>query len=321
MTSPIYQGRGSGVQFGYVAEAGATPGTTPTATFQQVAIINESLEYSRDNIVDNSIRGDRMQYYDRLGNLNAGGKISVPYAPATTDDFIAAAFGSVWASNAVIIGNTLTTFSVEVAHTDFATPIYRGFKGMAVSSMELDISQGNKESTVDYTFVGMNSIYGTASLSAATPYTATLSDPPFTHLDVGSTFTIGGTISSGAVTGGVAAGYITGVKLKLDNKIAANHTLGSATARGLSLLQSDLTFTLTGWFEDLSQFTNFSTEQIVPITFTLTNNSHTHTWLIPATKILSWSAPTNGDGPIPVSMSCVALKEATTGTTVKLTRT
>ena len=284
-----------------------TPGTTPTtpSLVSVLGIQNNTLDGTVGNVVDNAINSDGMEKFIRTGNKAVGGTLTVSAAPGTHDALLEAAAYGTWASNVLKNGTTENSYTIEVGHPSISK--YRQFKGCHVSSYKLNIPSGNSQVTAEFDIIGTDFNVATSPLDAAVE-APTLDGIPFVHFD--GTYSIGGS----------AAGNLTGLTLNLTNTLTANPVLGSKVARSVTRTNSQLSGTATMYFETDTLFQAMLNETSLALGFTLSSNSVTHTYNIPAVRVLSHTTPVSNGGPVIATVTWRALKDATLGAYFSITR-
>lgn len=303
------QATGSRLALAYVAEV--TAGTTPTTpALLSVPIISTDLQLSRGLVSDSSLRPDRMKRYSRLGNKSVGGKVQVAYAPDVYDDWLAAVMFSAgatgWTTNVAKVGTTQKSFSIEHGQADIGQ--YRQFTGCTPSAFTLNVPSGNTLVTADFEFVGMNGAIAATSLDADGYGVPAVTGDPFVHLD--GSFTEGGS----------SIAYMTGLQLKIDNKLQSNYALGSSAARSITPGMASVTGQITVFFESAALITKFLAETNSSLTFTLVSGAKSQIWNMPVVQYNAANVAVSGDGPQVITLPFEALYDSGIGSVLQVTR-
>ena len=297
--------QGSRSSLSYIVES--TFGTTPAGNFTNLPFSTHSLNLTKDRVAGNDIQADRMPRVDRHGNRQIAGDIVVDLRDADYDAFLESAMLNTWATNVLKVGTTPKFFSIE----DYAADIdqARVFTGMSVSSMAISLAP-NQMVTTTFGMVGKDmTISGTEktqdAASGAAPFDA-----------------YSGDISIGNVGAGSAVAIVTGLDFTLSNSFAPTFVIGDDSAPSLEYGRAEVEGTLTAYFEDASLINRFlnETETEIEVSVDDPTGGNSYTFLFPRVKINSADVGVDGPTSRMVSMSFVALYDATEGTNLKITR-
>ena len=297
--------QGSRSSLSYIVES--TFGTTPAGNFTNLPFSTHSLNLTKDRVAGNDIQADRMPRVDRHGNRQVAGDIAVDLRDADYDAFLESAMLNSWSTNVLKVGTTPKFFSIE----DYAADIdqARVFTGCSVSSMAISLAP-NQMVTTTFSMVGKDmSISGTEktqdAASGAAPFDA-----------------YSGDIGIGNVGGATAVAIVTGLDFTLNNSYAPTFVIGDDSAPSLEYGRAEVEGTLTAYFEDASLINRFlnETETEIEVSVDDPTGSNTYTFLFPRVKINSADVGVDGPTSRIISMSFVALYDATEGTNLKITR-
>lgn len=297
---------GSRSYFAFISEV--TPGTTP-ATPQLTAVprISDSLNMTRGQVADNSLRPDRAPRNVRLGNKAVGGSVQVAYGPNTFNTLLEAAARNTFTSDVLKFpGTTDKSFTCEIGYTD--SSLFRTFTGVRVNTFTLNVPSGNQNVTAEIEVVGENGANGTSTIDAGGGISDATDAQPFVHLD------------ASFEEGGSTIAYVTGVQVKVENQQQPVYVAGSATARGVVAGMAKVTLQITALFESNALFTKFINETLSSFKFTLTSGTSSEEWYFPNIKYISSNIPTGGDGPVVQTVTAEALWDTPTGCVFKVTR-
>lgn len=294
---------GSRTQIGYVAET--TYNVTP-ATPQLILLPKQSstLDFSKTLYSDPTIVGDRMLRDSRHGNVTVAGDLVTTLQHQQWDDLLEATLGGTWTSNVLKVGSVPRSFTFEEGFKDVGQ--YRVFTGVRLNTFKVDVNPG---SIVSATYGVMGSGMTTASTSLdATPTPVIAGKLGMSH--------IGGSIS---IAGSPVV--CTAASIQISNAMVQAWGIGSATAKDVVTNESDVTGSCTFYFEDLVQYNYFLNEVAASLSITLSDGTNSLTFLIPNAKFNTGALPVPGSGLLFMTMSFQGLYDATTDTTVQITRT
>ena len=297
--------QGSRSSLSYIVES--TFGTTPAGNFTNLPFSTHSLNLTKDRVAGNDIQADRMPRVDRHGNRQVAGDIAVDLRDGDYDAFLESALLNTWALNVLKVGTTPKFFSVE----DYAADIdqARLFTGLAVSTMGISLAPNQMVATT-FGMVGKDmTISGTEktqdAASGAAPFDA-----------------YSGDISIGNVGGATPVAIVTSLDFTLTNSFAPTFVIGDASAPSLEYGRAEVEGTLTAYFEDASLINRFinETETEIEVSVDDPTGANSYTFTFPRVKINSADVGVDGPTSRMVSMSFVALYDATEGTNLKITR-
>ena len=297
--------QGSRSSLSFIVES--TFGTTPAGNFTNLPFSTHSLNLTKDRVAGNDIQADRMPRVDRHGNRQVAGDIVVDLRDGDYDSFLESALLNTWATNVLKVGTTPKFFSVE----DYAADIdqARVFTGLSVSSLAISLAP-NQMVTTTFGMVGKDmTISGTEKTqedaSGAAPFDA-----------------YSGDISIGNVGAGSAVAIVTGLDFTLTNSFAPTFVIGDDSAPSLEYGRAEVEGTLTAYFEDASLINRFlnETETEIEVSVDDPTGGNAYTFLFPKVKINSADVGVDGPTSRMISLSFVALYDATEGTNLKITR-
>ena len=289
----------------YVAET--TKGTTPsTPTMTKLRHEGCSLGVTKDNFQSNEIRDDRQISGLTHGVVSPGGSIDFELSYGEYDTLLEmAAFGE-WDANVLKAGTTVKSATFERAFADIVK--YAAFSGCMVDTFSLSVPSNNKV-TGSFSLQGMgaNAISGTPL--DADPV-ASQTNTPFNTFD--------GTIKEGGAT----IAYVTSLDLSLANSLDPATVVGNDSIVDITPGRSNLTGTVSAFFESEDMLNKFLDETESSLEFTLGDGStKSYTFLIPCIKYTSGGdINVSGEGRISLSMGFQALYDSSEDTNLKITR-
>ena len=297
--------QGSRSSLSFIVES--TFGTTPAGNFTNLPFSTHSLNLTKDRVAGNDIQADRMPRVDRHGNRQVAGDIVVDLRDGDYDTFLESAMLNTWDTTTLKVGTTPKFFSVE----DYAADIdqARVFTGLSVSTMGISLAP-NQMVTTTFGMVGKDmTISGTEktqdAASGAAPFDA-----------------YSGDISIGNVGAGSAVAIVTGLDFTLTNSFAPTFVIGDDSSPSLEYGRAEVEGTLTAYFEDASLINRFlnETETEIEVSVDDPTGGNAYTFLFPRVKINSADVGVDGPTSRMISLSFVALYDATEGTNLKITR-
>jgi len=297
--------QGSRSSLSFITES--TFGTTPAGNFTNLPFSTHSLNLTKDRVAGTDIQADRMARVDRHGNRQVGGDIVVDLRDGDFDVFLESAMLNTWATNVLKVGTTPKFMSIE----DYAADIdqARVFTGMSVSTMGISLAP-NQMVTTTFGMVGKDM---TMSATEKTQDAASGAAP----FDAYS-----GDISIGNVGGATPVAIVTALDFTLNNSYAPTFVIGDDSAPSLEYGRAEVEGTLTAYFEDAALINRFlnETETEIEVSVDDPTGANSYTFTFPRVKINSADVGVDGPTSRMISMSFVALYDATEGTNLKITR-
>jgi hypothetical protein len=297
--------QGSRSSLSFITES--TFGTTPAGNFTNLPFSTHSLNLTKDRVAGTDIQADRMARVDRHGNRQVGGDIVVDLRDGDFDVFLESAMLNTWATNVLKVGTTPKFMSIE----DYAADIdqARVFTGMSVSTMGISLAP-NQMVTTTFGMVGKDM---TMSATEKTQDAASGAAP----FDAYS-----GDISIGNVGGAAPVAIVTALDFTLNNSYAPTFVIGDDSAPSLEYGRAEVEGTLTAYFEDAALINRFlnETETEIEVSVDDPTGANSYTFQFPRVKINSADVGVDGPTSRMISMSFVALYDATEGTNLKITR-
>ena len=297
--------QGSRSSLSFITES--TFGTTPAGNFANLPFSTHSLNLTKDRVAGTDIEADRMPRVDRHGNRQVAGDIVVDLRDADFDTFLESAMLNVWDTVTLKVGTTPKFFSIE----DYAADIdqARLFTGCSVSSLAISLAP-NQMVTTTFGMVGKD-----MSLSATEKtQDAASGAAPFDAYS--------GDIAIGNVAGATTVAIVTALDFTLNNAYAPTFVIGDDSAPSLEYGRAEVEGTLTAYFEDAALINRFlnETETEIEVSVDDPTGANSYTFQFPRVKINSADVGVDGPTSRMISMSFVALYDATEGTNLKITR-
>ena len=296
---------GARSKVGYVVES--VFGTTPTTpSLVELPFTSFSVNLTREEHDDNSIRSDRMERYSLSGNKSVAGSIDVNFAHSLYNVFLESALQSAFATKVLKTGTTRKSVSLEEGALDVVQ--YRVYKGLVVDKFEMTIpSSGVVTAKFDVIAKDQTALSGTSA--DADGYTAAAAKTPFTDNGV-----------SGFMKEGASAiGYVTSLNFTVDNGHGKNFAVGSDVVRDFNTGNAKITGTMTVFFEDAVMYNKFVNGTASSVDVKLDNGTDTVQIFFPNVKYTGATKTISGSGPVTMTMPFKALYDATTGSNIVYT--
>lgn len=293
------QGSRSGLS--YLKET--TFGVTPAGNFQSLAYNTHSLNLTKDRVQGNEIQPDRMLRVDRHGNRRVGGDVAVDLRAGDFDELLEGAMFNTWDNSPVgpdILkpGVTPPSFSFEDSANDIGQ--YRVFTGCTVSSLAVSIAP-NQMVTSTFTMVGKDmSISGTGKTNDPTS-----SNQPFDAYS--------GDLAIGNVGSPTVQAIVTGIDFTIDNTVNPTFVVGDDSTPQLEFGMASVEGTITAYFQDADLIDRFlnETESEMSVSVNDPSGANLYTFGFPRIKINSADVPVDGTTSRVITMSFVAIYDAT----------
>lgn len=204
-------------------------------------------------------------------------------------------------SAAVMAGTKRRSFSVQREFGDIGK--FQVFTGVSVNTLALSIAPN---SMVNATFGlwAKDMIAANAAITGSTTAAATTSSPV-------DSFT-------GAIKeGGAAIAIVTALELNLENGLESRPYVGSKTSAEPSIARSNVTGTVTAYFEDDALLQKFLNETESSISVELLDPSgNGYRVTLPRVKYMTGRADVGGEGDITIPLEFRALRDSTEETQI-----
>jgi hypothetical protein len=294
---------GSQHELSYVAESefGVTPNTPTMKRFRNAGT---TLNLTKESFVSNELRADRMISDVRHGTQRVGGDVNIELSYGAFDDILAGALFGNWTGDVLKAGTTFKSFTIERRFTDIAS--YLKYKGCVSNGLTLSITPGGMV-TGTIPFIGRELVTTGGSLGSPSDV-ATKS--PF------DAFT-------GAITeGGSPIAVVTSIELNLQNGLEPAFVVGSNKTPRIIPGRSNLTGTVSAYFENTTMLEKFVAETESSIEVELEDTEGNVLAInVPRIKYSGADAPVQGEGGVTINMPFQALRDNSEATSLVLTRT
>lgn len=292
----------------YVAETvyGQTPATP---AFKPIRHTGTTLGLSKESLQSEEIRDDRQIADFRHGARQVGGDINFELSFGSFDDLLEAVTLGTWVADGapggdgdrLKAGTVRRSFTVERFFGDIATADkpYHRFTGVELNTLALAIS-ANVMITGTFGTVGSDMSTAQAIIAGATYAAPTTTSP----LD---SFT--GTLNEN----GTPIAVITEIQLNLENGLEARFVVGSKKSILPSIGRSNVSGTITAYFENSLLLDKFINETESSIVFELPDGAgNKYVFTLPRIKYNGGQPDVEGEGPITLSMPFQALLDSVT---------
>jgi hypothetical protein len=285
-------------------------GVTPSnPVFDYIRHTGTTLGLTKEGLQSEELRDDRQISDFRHGARQVGGDISIELSYGSFDKILEALLGGTWTANVLKAGTTRRSFTLERFFGDIlpANKPYHRFTGVEFNTLQLQIN-ANAIVTGTIGVVGKDMVTDTAIVPGAT-YNAVSTTSPL------DSFT--GTLNEA----GTPIAVITEIQLNLDNGLDPRFVVGSKTTLRPSIGRSNVSGTITAYFENSLLLDKFINETESSILFNLPDGvGNNLKFTLPRIKYNGGQPDVQGEGPITLSMPFQALLDAATGTNIIIER-
>jgi hypothetical protein len=290
-------------------------GQTPASpALQAVRITGTTLGLSKDSNQSAEIRSDRQIADFRLGANQVGGDISFELSCLSFDSFLKSVLASAdWTGDngSIKAGQTRQSWSFVRHFADMTAsqkPYYI-YRGCELNSMTLTIA-------ANAIITGSFSVFGKSQTLAAD--LSDLGTPTF--LPATTTKSLD-SFSGSLKESGATIAVVTEMSLTLENGIAARFVVGDKNSIDPSIGRSNLTGSITAFFEDSSLVEKFINETESSLEFVLPDaEGNSLTFTIPRIVYTGGQPDVSGEGPVTLSMPFQALLSASHETNIIISR-
>lgn len=288
----------------YVAEE--TYGTTPaTPTLKNLRHTACSIGLSKETVESDEIRSDRQINCFRHGNKSVAGDVDGELSDNSYDDLIEAALCGTWNTNVLKAGTTRRSFSIERKFEDI-TQFVR-YTGCEVNTMSVSVSP-NSMVEVSFGIIGQDQSIAQTAI-AGSSYAAAVTTCQFDSFNCAIT------------EGGSAIAIVTELEITLENGIKPQYVIGDDNTVRPPIGRSNVTGSLTAFFEDAALLTKFQAETESSLSLTFTDpDGATLQIQIPALKYNSGQPDVGGEGSVTISMDFQAVYDSVSASNIVITR-
>jgi hypothetical protein len=297
------QASGSRHSLGYVQET--VFGTTPaTPIFKGFRHNSTSLNLNRSAFGSEELRSDRMIADYRAGTKSVQGNVVTELSQTSHDDMLSAALCGDWVGDVLKAGSVRKSFTLERNFEDIGE--FLRYRGAQVDTLQLSMNTG--------AVVGLTFGFWAKAMDVAQAIIvgATYPDPPTTPtMDA---------ISGSITEGGAPIAVATEVTLNLSNNLNPRFVIGSAESLEPSIGRSNLTGTMSAYFESSVLYQKFLSNTDSSLEVVCSDGTNSFTFLIPKLKYTGGDVPVSGEGPVSIQMPFQGILDPVTGTNFQITR-
>lgn len=291
----------------------STYGVTPTADpeFTDIRHTGTTLGLGKEGFTSEELHADRGIRDFRHGVKSVAGDINVELSYGTFDAILEAVLLGTWTADVLKAGTTRRSFSILRHFTDQASgdKPYHLFSGVEFNTLNLTIPASGMV-TGSFGAVGKGQSILTDLSSLGTP---TFTDP--TTVAPFDSFT-------GSITeAGSDISVVTEVSLSLANGLAPRNVVGSDETILPSIGRSNLTGSITAYFENAVLLEKFLNETESSLVVTLEDPAgNTYTIELPRIKYNGGQPDVSGEGSITINFPIQALYNVADLSNVVITR-
>lgn len=290
--------------------AETTYGVTPSdPVFEYVRHTGTTLGLSKEGLQSEELRDDRQISDFRHGARQVGGDITFELSYGSFDPILEALLGGTWTNDVLKAGAIRRSFTFERFFGDIlpADKPYHRFTGVEFNTLQLKVN-ANEMITGTIGVVGKDMLTDSAAIPGAT-YGAVSTTSPL------DSFT--GTLNEA----GTPIAVITEIQLNLNNGLDPRFVVGSKTTLLPAIGRSNVSGTITAYFEDSLLLDKFINEVESSILFNLPDGAGNNLkFSLPRIKYNGGQPDVQGEGPITLSMPFQALLDPVTGTNIIIER-
>lgn len=261
-----------------------------------------TLNATKEQVSSDELRADRQIVDHRHGTKLGQGDITFELGHTPYDDLLEAVCGGTWTANVLKAGTTRRSFTIERQFADISR--YLVFRGAEVNTLSVTAAPN---SMIQGSFGIIAQSFGSTGTSLGSP-TAASTNPPFDSFS--------GTIEEG----GAPIGVISGIDFTLDNGMDPRYVVGSDETIRPSIGRSNLTGTVTAWFENAALLDKFIGETETSIEVEFSDGTRTLTFEFPRVKYTGGDVPVQGDGGILITLPFQALRDSSEASNIVITR-
>lgn len=285
-------------------------GVTPdTPVFTPIRHTGTTLGLSKESLQSNELRNDRQIADFRGGAYNVAGDISIELSYGSFDKILEGLLGGTWTGDELTAGVVRRSYTIERYFADLAgaDKPYHRFTGVEFNTLALQIS-ANAMVTGTIGVLGSDMETDTAIITGATYDAATTTRPM-------DSFT-------GSLTeGGVPIAVVTEVTLNVNNGLATRYVVGQRNSIRPSIGRSNVTGTMTAYFENSLLLDKFINDTPSSLAFTLPDGSANELeFELPRIVYTGGQPDVTGEGPITLSMPFQATLDPVSGTNIIIRR-
>lgn len=296
---------GAQAEVGYIPEVtlGVTPGTPELVA---LPVSSFTPEVTKEGFQSADLRSDRQIADFRHGGKATSMALEFEMKHGEFDPLLECALFGTWSTNVLIASTDRHSLTMEAAYLDVSQ--FHSFTGMMCNTFSMSITT-DATVTASMSFMGIDENLAGATIDNAGGYTPVGAKRSFDSF-------------SGVLNeGGSAIAIVTSLEFSLENGVTGAKVIGSDVVVDLFDGRSNLTGTVSLFFEDEVMLNKFLNETPSDIDITLTDpDANTLQIEIPRIIYTGGSAPVSGEGGIVIAMPFQATYDVTETTNIKITR-
>jgi len=237
------------------------------------------------------------------------GDYGIEFSAESFDDQLEAVLGGTWTADVLKAGVVRRSFSILRHFTDLqsADKPFHLFAGCEYNTLTLSVTP-NTIVTGAFGVLGQDLGVDTVEPTGAT-YDASTTDCPFDGF------------TGEILEGGVSIGIVTEISLSLDNGLEPRPVVGDDKTIRPTISMSNLSGSMTVYFEDSVMLEKFINETSSSITLTLERGGNSYVIDLPNVTYTGGQPDISGTGSIVLTMPFQALYDETSESQVSVTRT
>lgn len=295
----------------YVAEAdyGVTPVADPA--FSNLRHTGTTLGLTKESFQSEELNENRQIEHFRHGVKSVAGDVNFELSYGSFDDFLEATLMGTWTADVLKAGVSRRSFSVLRHFTDLlaADKPYHLFAGVELNTLSLTIPASGIVTGSFGTLGKGLTLLGDLSTLGTPTFPAGSTTAPF------DSFT--GTITEG----GSAISVVTEVTLSLANGLAVRNVVGSDETILPTVGKSNVTGSITAYFENAALMQKFLDETESSLEVTLTDpDGNSYVIELPRIKYNGGQPDVSGEGSITINLPIQALYDVADLSQLVITR-
>lgn len=290
--------------------AESTYGTTPaTPTFDFYKENTPGLQKSQDTFVSGTHTGDRQIKDVQMGRTNVAGNIDSEMSHNDFDSIIEAALGGTWSSNAVSTGTTRRSFSIMDYIRDLSAGAYQIYTGCEVNTLSFAMPI-DQAVTISTGWLGSD--MEDPADSAPSGSTLNAQSANIAMQMINGSMSIDGSQTS----------IITEANFEINNQLKPRFSGGYKNTQKYAVLgRSNITGSITAYFEDVTELNKFLTDTALDLQFVLSDGTNTMTIDLDQVKYTGGEKGAGDvDGDIPLTLPFQAYYDPSSTTNITFTR-
>lgn len=288
--------------------------TTTPVVAKTLPYRSHSLDLTKERIQGTDILSDRMAFVDRHGNRVVGGSLEVDLRRGDYDKLLESAFFNTFnVSNQLLIGTSPQFFSLEDAALDITQ--FRRYTGCVVNTATFSIAPNQMVQTT-FDIVGRDMAQAQSSFDASP-------DAPSVYQPFDS---FNGVLLEGGITTNSDLCIVSALQFSISNDVSPAHVILCAdnTSRAAQMQYGMATVegTMTVYYEDATLINKFLNETESSLTVAVDDPTGTndYTFYFPRIKYNGAAVPVANMQSRFIELPFVALKDASAGYSLRLTR-